>query len=1096
MNYFKIALKNLFYYWKHNLSILIGISVSFSILLGALIIGDSVRFSLKQITLKRLGKIEYIINTDENYFTDDLSGRLSKKTGNNITSILSLRGSGLNVKDDLSINKINIYGIDQNFFKLCINDAFNMNLSNNEIYINRKIAKRLNLIKGSELVVKIKKIDFLHQEAPFAKESQSLINLNLIVKDIIDEERLSNFDIKTNQIIPLNIFISKNYLYKKMDLNNVANIMLIPDGIKSKYSKKDLYDAIKNNITLNDIGLKLKKISDYDIELTSSKIFLNDEILNISKIDNINSFKFFTYFVNGIKFNNHETPYSFVTGVEVEVNHIRLNNNEIIINEWLKNDLNAGVNDTLILEYLVFNDKKEFIKKEKQFKIKAIIPVKNKFGEDLMPEYPGFTHIDNCRDWDPGIPLDLDKIRKKDEKYWDDYKGTPKAFISLDDAKKVWSNRFGSITSLRYVGNNLRLEYIKDQINKKIDPKKFDFIIYPAKEISLRAAERSVDFGQLFIGLSFFIIIASIILSNILIGFNLDIRKTQVGILSAVGYKKNKILKIIIYEFIIIILLGGIAGVFLGIIYNNIILFFLSSIWQGVAGITTYITYIKISTIFYGFIILFFILVFQILMKIFITVKNPLASIRNISIKKERHNIINSKFLIIKNNILQKIFIILISLSTISLIIISFLINKKYSTALFFFSGVMTLVSIISIILITIKTKKEQRLNLFGLAIANNNKKIKRSASIISIVAFGLFIVFSVGINKKSIGNDYKKKESGTGGYSLYAETSGPVIGDLNKKKYEIFHNKYNINFVQIRLKEGDDASCLNLNQIENPALIGVDPNIFINSNSFSFVNAVSNDLSNNWVLLNKNDSDGSIPAIIDDNVLKWGLGKKIGDSLIYKDDYGNNVNIKIVATIKASIFQGKIIISENNFIKLFPKINGYRILLVDGIDTVETDNIIKILSKYFIKNGIDIETSKARLELFLKVENTYLSIFFILGGFGLILGCVGFGIIIIKNSLDDKKEIAVLNAIGFNKKNIIKLYTIQYMFLLISGIFCGFFSSMISIMPLIIFNISSFNFISLLSMTLLILFIGFLSIFVSVKLCLKNNILIALRDE
>ena len=49
-----------------------------------------------------------------------------------------------------------------------------------------------------------------------------------------------------------------------------------------------------------------------------------------------------------------------------------------------------------------------------------------------MPDFPGVADAEDSADWDAGMPLDLDQIRDKDEEYWDDYKGAPKAFIALE----------------------------------------------------------------------------------------------------------------------------------------------------------------------------------------------------------------------------------------------------------------------------------------------------------------------------------------------------------------------------------------------------------------------------------------------------------------------------------------------------------------------------------------------------------------------------------------------------------------------------------------------------------------------------------------
>ena len=34
--------------------------------------------------------------------------------------------------------------------------------------------------------------------------------------------------------------------------------------------------------------------------------------------------------------------------------------------------------------------------------------------------------------WDPPFPVDLARIRPRDEAYWDAYRGAPKAFVSLE----------------------------------------------------------------------------------------------------------------------------------------------------------------------------------------------------------------------------------------------------------------------------------------------------------------------------------------------------------------------------------------------------------------------------------------------------------------------------------------------------------------------------------------------------------------------------------------------------------------------------------------------------------------------------------------
>src|SRR4030095_8701445 len=68
---------------------------------------------------------------------------------------------------------------------------------------------------------------------------------------------------------------------------------------------------------------------------------------------------------------------------------------------------------------------------------------------DLVPDYPGLTETENIADWDPPFPVDLKRVRPRDEDYWHKYRTTPKAFIPLDAGIKLWQSRHGKFTSLR-----------------------------------------------------------------------------------------------------------------------------------------------------------------------------------------------------------------------------------------------------------------------------------------------------------------------------------------------------------------------------------------------------------------------------------------------------------------------------------------------------------------------------------------------------------------------------------------------------------------------------------------------------------------------
>lgn len=66
-----------------------------------------------------------------------------------------------------------------------------------------------------------------------------------------------------------------------------------------------------------------------------------------------------------------------------------------------------------------------------------------------MPDFPTASKAESTSEWDAGFPLTYE-IRKKDDDYWKQHRGTPKAFITLAAGQKMWGNRFGNLTAIRF----------------------------------------------------------------------------------------------------------------------------------------------------------------------------------------------------------------------------------------------------------------------------------------------------------------------------------------------------------------------------------------------------------------------------------------------------------------------------------------------------------------------------------------------------------------------------------------------------------------------------------------------------------------------
>jgi ABC-type antimicrobial peptide transport system permease subunit len=289
---------------------------------------------------------------------------------------------------------------------------------------------------------------------------------------------------------------------------------------------------------------------------------------------------------------------------------------------------------------------------------------------------------------------------------------------------------------------------------------------------------------------------------------------------------------------------------------------------------------------------------------------------------------------------------------------------------------------------------------------------------------------------------------------SLWAETTVPIAYDLNteygRKQHALADEPLlsKIKFIQLPTLSGNDASCLNLNKVAQPSVIGVPSALFDSQKMFSFV-SLDDEVNKSapWDALNRTYPANTIVAFADQTVITWGLQKKTGDTLKYLDEAGNTLNIKLIGGLENSIFQGYILISDSLFHKSFPSHSSSRVLLIDSCGN-EADTIASSLSYLLQDLGITMVPASQRLAEFNTIQNTYLSVFVMLGGLGIIIGVLGLGFFLVRNMQERQWEMSLYIALGFNRRHVRKLIFYEYGIMLVAGILIGALSGMVSVIP------------------------------------------------
>lgn len=734
--------------------------------------------------------------------------------------------------------------------------------------------------------------------------------------------------------------------------------------------------------------------------------------------------------------------------------------------------------------------------KSRTFTIKEIIPMDHPLCDPtLMPDFPGITNSENCRDWDPGFSIDLDKIRDEDETYWDEYKGTPKAFISLKAGQEMWSNRYGSLTAIRFY-HPVNEGLLRDKINQFIHPNHVGMVFQPVRQQALDGVNQAINFAPLFAGFSFFLIVAALILVGLLFVFGIEQRSEETGAMLALGFTAKTVRSYYLTEGFILSCIGSVLGVFTGLLYTKLMLVGLETVWSDAVNDTQFIFVFSIPTMLTG-------LLGGIIMSMFaiwLTLRKQIRA----KVQELLSGSINISYSVKPSTIGVWIGAIGI-LSAILLIALLPADTASAQAGKFFGSGALLLLAAIGFVHAGLHRAQKQNqsttLSTSSLGWKNNTRRIGRSMAVVGLLACGSFLVIAVGANKKDASVDANLPSSGTGGFEYWGELTLPLLHNLNTQSgLEQFalteEDVPQTEFIPVRIRQGDDASCLNLSRAQNPRMFAIDPSTFAERGAFTFVASLNSDLSSAaWNQLNEPLGENQIPAVIDQATMLWALGKSLGDSVTYTNEKGEEIEIVLVAAIANSIFQGGIIINEDHFVEHYPSSSGYPLVLVDTpID--QKKQIEEILTFALQDYGLNLVPADERLAAFNGVENTYLSIFQLLGGLGLILGSAGIGVVMLRNVLERRNEFALMRVVGFTIPSLRRMIITEHTLLLIVGLLCGVLSGAAAVLPTLLTRSGGAPLLSL-AITLVIMFAsGWLWIWLASQSALRGAVLDALRNE
>ncbi len=355
--------RSLVHYRWTNAAVFVGAAVACAVLVGALSVGDSVRHSLRQITLSRLGEVDLALVAPDRFFRAELAGEISADLSADAAALILADGVVSAPNAQTRVNRVQVAGIDEGFWN--VGGRFPVvNLADGHAAVNSQLAERLKVAAGDTIVVRVQPFSALPVEAPFSVGSSSGAAIRLQVVAVLSSDRFGDFSLRANQVAPMTVFVPREVLAGHMGVGGLANTLLLGDALRTPVDKDAAADSLKRHLQARDVGFTVRALQDDRLggdgsgrlELSSRRIFIEEVVVDAATAAVPAGREILAYFVNEIRSGELRTPYSVVAAPGEPVVPGRMRDDEIIVNEWLAADLDLRVEEMVDMSYYVLSE--------------------------------------------------------------------------------------------------------------------------------------------------------------------------------------------------------------------------------------------------------------------------------------------------------------------------------------------------------------------------------------------------------------------------------------------------------------------------------------------------------------------------------------------------------------------------------------------------------------------------------------------------------------------------------------------------------------------------------------------------------------------
>lgn len=1086
-----LIFKNLRYFRSATLAIGLGVATAAAVITGALLVGDSMQASLRKLALARLSGVQ-VMAGGTRFFRENLSPDQPNRPH---APLIQASASAAHAESRRRSNRVTVYGVDGRFWKLVAPGRLTPpELGDRQVAVSARLAQELGAKVGDELLIRLGRHQDIPIEVLLGRRDATTTTLRRRIVRILTDDGPGGFSLRPTQAPPRNVFVDLRTMQRTLKKPFQANTILYgpaQQAIAESSLAESVAAELATRLSLDDLGLTLRVN-----ESLGYAALENDSLLIAPGFEQaaaaagrelgVRPVAVLTYLANEISLESSGAPsnttaaipYSTVSAVDPvlfaqwhrasppRVPSVALSAGEIVLTNWAADDLGAKPGDRITLTYWKTAGLGELETQRASFRMSDVLDLSGAVADPgFSPTYPGITDTRRISDWDPPFPVDLTRIRDKDERYWDQHRATPKAFIALADGLRYWAEdarRFGSLTSVRFYPDTATdlasfSERLAGRIMKHVGLDDAGIIVTAVHEQALAAGAGSTDFGQLFLGFSFFLIVSAALLVALMNRLNIARRARQIGLLMALGFTPAMVRRLLMREGLLIALVGSAVGQTAAIGFAWFMLAGLKSWWSGAVHAPFLQLHVSPVAVLIGF--------GSCVAVSALSIALSLRPLRNATpnrllgggseVRMPRTARPADRRTGLKAVVLMALALLAAGAGLVG--------DVLPPTALFFASGALSLLACLCVLSMMFRRQDRFAIPRAGcaapvrLGMRNATRQADRSIITATLLASSTFLLASIQAFYISEPGPSQANNTPGGGFQLYAESSLPLPYPLGAPNFSDDLNLSDATIsallksevVGFRLSAGEAVGCTNLYRPTQPRIIGAG-DAMIARGGFTFAATLAEtdeERANPWLLLRRRFDDGAIAAIGDQNAVLWQLHSGLGKDFPIHDEHGRKVPLRFVALLGGSVLQDELIVSDADFKRLFPHTAGH------GFFLIQTPNEVAAILETGLERdlepfGLDAGSVAQRLRDYNAVQNTYLATFQTLGGFGLVLGSLGLVAVMLRHVWERRPELALMQALGFTRRALAGMVLAENALVLSAGMAAGLAPALIAVVP------------------------------------------------